>query len=361
MTNGKGSPESDPPTVGGKRRIESLGMRSAKPRRRIRLLGLSLTVLALAINSVAWNLGQEAHSKFAMIPVWGWWPVAEACLISAAVLARKGSLATMKGRRLGVNGIDLRTMASDQNFVLYLRPFQSDKALSSIGDAAPGMYTTALFMSKRTEEEQLREAVRPIGSLVAIGRPNEDLPYVGAMRGYLPVDDWQETVLRLMDAARLVMLGIGHTYSLIWELDQAIKRLPPERLVLLIAGDEDEYKGFCAAYSSYFPRGLPSNPLAMDPFISLKGAIYFDSDWTSHLADFSLSSARSVFYSQIESAFVNELKPVYERLDVRWPGVRGRFPRTATPTRRQLHKFLLTVTIFIIIIGFPFMLIGLYG
>ena len=39
-----------------------------------------------------------------------------------------------------------------------------------------------------------------------------------------------------MDAARLVMLGIGHTHSLIWELYQATSRLPPERLVLLITG-----------------------------------------------------------------------------------------------------------------------------
>jgi hypothetical protein len=110
------------------------------------------TVLALVINSVAWNLGQEAHSKFSMIPVWACWLLGKSCLIAAAVIARKGSLLRMKGRRLGVNEVDLGAIASGQIFVLYLRPFQSDKALSSIGDAAPGMNTTALLMSKRTEE-----------------------------------------------------------------------------------------------------------------------------------------------------------------------------------------------------------------
>jgi hypothetical protein len=361
MGNGAGSPEDDRSIVGEQRRIVSDGVRSARRGRSIKLLGLSLTALALAINSVAWNLSQEAHSKSSPIPVWGWWAIAEICFISAATLVRKGSRARMKGRRLGANEIDLHSIASGQDFVLYLRPFRSDEALSSIGEAAPAMFNTALVMSKRTEEEQLREAVRPIGSLVAIGRPGEDVPYVGAMRGYLSADDWQETVLRLMGTARLVMLGIGHSSSLIWELTQATRHLPPERLLLLITGDEDEYRAFCAAYASYFPRGLPSNPPARDPFISLKGAIYFAPDWTAHLAGFSLSTARTVFYSQIESAFVNELKPVYERLGARWPGMRGRFPRTATPTRRQLRKFLLIVMTPVIFIIVFLALIGMYS
>ena len=46
-----------------------------------------------------------------------------------------------------------------------------------------------------TEEEQLAKVVAEIGSFIAIGRPGENLPTLGAIRLYTGDADWQESVL----------------------------------------------------------------------------------------------------------------------------------------------------------------------
>ena len=56
------------------------------------------------------------------------------------------------------------------------------------------------------EEEDLAEAVRPIGDLVAVGQPGEPLPLPGAARMYWTNDEWQDAVLKRMREAPLVII-----------------------------------------------------------------------------------------------------------------------------------------------------------
>ncbi|HEX8866185.1 MAG TPA: hypothetical protein VF821_11065, partial [Lentzea sp.] len=90
------------------------------------------------------------------------------------------------------------------------------------------------FLSSRTEEEQIALALRPAGRLVAVGRPGEPLPEVGALRLYLRDDEWQAAVLDLMGRARLVVLAVGRGDGLLWELSRAVEVVAPHRLVLLV-------------------------------------------------------------------------------------------------------------------------------
>jgi hypothetical protein len=53
-----------------------------------------------------------------------------------------------------------------------------------------------LLLSGLTQEEQLVEALKPAGPVVAVGRPGERLPPVGARRIYL-VDDESANPARL--------------------------------------------------------------------------------------------------------------------------------------------------------------------
>jgi hypothetical protein len=48
-----------------------------------------------------------------------------------------------------------------------------------------------------------------IGPFVAIGRPGERLPQLGAIRLYVADPEWQEMVTRLMSEAALVVLRAG--------------------------------------------------------------------------------------------------------------------------------------------------------
>jgi hypothetical protein len=107
----------------------------------------------------------------------------------AAVAAIVGYLATRWSRRIDILGrqhlsqiIDAPHQLQPESFVLYLRSFQDDQARQSIewkymGDEANRIQN--LLLSSLTEEEQLVAALKPIGPVVALGRPGEALPLVG--------------------------------------------------------------------------------------------------------------------------------------------------------------------------------------
>jgi hypothetical protein len=52
-----------------------------------------------------------------------------------------------------------------------------------------------------------RSPCSPLYCWPAVGRPDEELPEVGALRLYLQHDDWQDSVLRLMAEASQTGLG----------------------------------------------------------------------------------------------------------------------------------------------------------
>lgn len=43
---------------------------------------------------------------------------------------------------------------------------------------------------------------RSLGRVIAVGQPGEHLPQIGAERGYLPLDDWKDTVSNLIQGTR---------------------------------------------------------------------------------------------------------------------------------------------------------------
>ena len=108
---------------------------------------------------------------------------------------------------------------------------------------------------------------RKIGPVIAIGRPGERLPSLGAARFYVSHDRWQETVAAILRVAQLVVWTTGTTDGLRWEISHIIEKVAPEKLVLwahpqlqefpdwLLA--EEEWTRFLAAFGALFPRPLP--------------------------------------------------------------------------------------------------------
>jgi hypothetical protein len=135
-----------------------------------------------------------------------------------------------------------------------------------------------------TEEEQLAAAVEPVGPLVAMGRPGEALPEVGALRLYVTDDEWQDVVIRWLTNARLVILRVaGDTEGLRWEISQAPRLVAPERLVLLLPLKRVAYEAFRERVERLFPRGLPDYHQEWPDLLRRKGLvglIYFEPDWT---------------------------------------------------------------------------------
>jgi hypothetical protein len=158
--------------------------------------------------------------------------------------------------------------------VLYLRSFADDRTASKV-DAVPGGIQNAL-VSIHTREEQLADSLNAIGPVVAVGKPKEPLPHLGAARFYLPYDDWRPAVLRLMELSQLIVLRLGPGEGLWWEVEQARTTQPADKLVLLIPGDRD---GLAERLDEFLPT-----PSKLDKISSgdswTSAVVTFDPQWT---------------------------------------------------------------------------------
>jgi len=81
--------------------------------------------------------------------------------------------------------------------VVYLRSFSDDRPAARLNGG-------------RTEEEHLAAVLEPVGPFVAVGRPGEPLPELGARRMYLKDAEWKDVVERLIRSAKLVVIRTGN-------------------------------------------------------------------------------------------------------------------------------------------------------
>ncbi len=120
--------------------------------------------------------------------------------------------------------------------VLLLRSFEDD---GRHGDGEGGHFRHGFL----TFEEIIVGALQMRGPVIAIGRPGERVPSVGAAREYLSHDIWQQRVGALMRDASLIVLVVGTTPGLAWELARVRElNLLDKLLIVLPNVDEDEVR-----------------------------------------------------------------------------------------------------------------------
>ena len=95
-----------------------------------------------------------------------------------------GGFLSWRERQYAAKAANEKIFTGSKPDVLYLRAFQSD-----ISNAEG-----AIGSGQATPEEQLADVLRPIGDLVAIGQPGEELPLLGAARIYLSNEEWKGDV-----------------------------------------------------------------------------------------------------------------------------------------------------------------------
>jgi len=108
--------------------------------------------------------------------------------------------------------------------VLYLRPFKDDR---NSGGEFP-------FMPQRTEEFVASRLLRQIGPVIAVHNPGDQLSRVGALRIIHRGGEWEQLVFQLMDCAELVALRLGVSTGIQIEIQQAIARVDPSRLIAMV-------------------------------------------------------------------------------------------------------------------------------
>ncbi len=85
-----------------------------------------------------------------------------------------------------------------------------------------------------TLEEVLAHGATSIGPALIIGEPGERLPRLGGSREYVPDNEWQTAVTRLMAHSSRMFFVAGDTPNLGWELRTAVAQFGLNRVVLVL-------------------------------------------------------------------------------------------------------------------------------
>lgn len=173
--------------------------------------------------------------------------------------------------------------------VLYLRSFADDgQAVIHAGGMSASSHVMKV-LSPVTPEQEMADILDRVGPLVAIGKPGEPLPELGAARLYVDHDRWQAKVTELMRAARLVVVRVGASPGVLWEIERALDSLPRQRLVLAVLGGATVAPELRARLASVlgpsFEAALPQPPpsrwkalVYSDPRRRIGGLICFGPD-----------------------------------------------------------------------------------
>jgi hypothetical protein len=153
-------------------------------------------------------------------------------------------LARLKGARVGEWDLTLREMLK-QDFTLYLRSFLDDP-IEVLRDgltyrlwAVGSSFDKLRFVSL---EKVVAQTVWPFGKVVAVGEPGHSDTSSGASpEAALRIvvrDDWQKVVGTWIQEARYVLMTVGGTVGLRWELQQLVQSGAWEKLTLILRHDK---------------------------------------------------------------------------------------------------------------------------
>jgi hypothetical protein len=124
-----------------------------------------------------------------------------------------------------------------------------------------------LLQDDTTAEQKLVNVLKKYGPVIAIGRPGEELPSLGAARFYVTDDQWQQKVADVANVSELVIWTTGTSEGLRWELSHLLEWVPTARLILfahphLLGGltareREQEWHTFRTTLGAMLPGLLP--------------------------------------------------------------------------------------------------------
>lgn len=106
------------------------------------------------------------------------------------------------------------------NSGLYLRPFTDDRSRIAWPHDIGFLGSPWTLLIAPRFEELLSVAVVSEGPMLAIGRPGEPLPELGASRTYWPDTGWQDAVANTAHRVARVVVVAGLTAGISWELER---------------------------------------------------------------------------------------------------------------------------------------------
>lgn len=146
-------------------------------------------------------------------------------------------LALMRARKLLQPSATALLAQDKRRKILLLRSFKDDEIICYKRFKTP---IGEVVMARRFEQG-IAGPLGAYGPVIAIGKPGEEMPQIGAARTYLSEADWQPTVLRWMGEALALVMIVGDTEWIRWELDRILELRRDRHLLLLLPpakGDE---------------------------------------------------------------------------------------------------------------------------
>jgi len=89
-----------------------------------------------------------------------------------------------------------------------------------------------------TLEDLLCRELAATGPVVAIGRPDEKLPQVGALRLYVDGENWRPVLKDLLDVASLIVVRADSSAGVLWELSAIREGGHLHKCTLLLVGSD---------------------------------------------------------------------------------------------------------------------------
>ena len=137
--------------------------------------------------------------------------------------------------------------------VLFLRSFPTDSSISDkmLVLGAPGY----------SEEQAMAALFGTVAPFVALARPRT-APELGAIRVPASDEEWHSTVISLVSRAKVVVVRMGATESLMWELQLLASRQPGLPVLFLLPeppaeGEQDSYPALATLLAEYTGWDFP--------------------------------------------------------------------------------------------------------
>jgi hypothetical protein len=154
------------------------------------------------------------------------------------------------------------TVASETDFrspVLLLRSFADDK--TPVLNSDPIIATEWILGGRkiRTFEEALAEKLCSYGPVIAIGRPGETVPPLGASRMWVNHTDWQTRVEGLLSDCQLVVMIVGVLKGkdgLAWEVCRLLRLDQRQKVVFVVPPLDEDVVGHRWAVYHELSNGL---------------------------------------------------------------------------------------------------------
>ena len=165
-----------------------------------------------------------------------------------------------------------------------------------------------LGISRARVDEQAAFAIAlsNIGPYVALGRPTENCRNMdlGAAKKFVSNEEWKDSVIDWLNKCTAVVVEAADSSSLGWEIEQAIRVVPPTSVLIICPHNDSDYQSFSKAYSLLFPKELPkARPRSR--------LLTFDENWLPREltnVDRELTKSLQPFFKQVQEkgAFENQ-------------------------------------------------------